>query len=311
MRLGWVSSRKGPLAMLLPGLRLLPPGMAARLAAGLGRAEYRVNPSLRRRYVDALARAGRQLGCDWDVPTLGRHLAGNQVRWRLRDRLFDGQSDARVAPLLRVDGRDHLDAALSEGRGAILLVNHFGAFLMPAHWLMRQGYPLRWLAERPRHVSRLLSKEFQTEGPTGQRRLFLSRKASPGESASAIMRAGRVLASGALVMIAGDVRWSGPNTASARFLGRHYTFTTTWAALAAVTGAPVLPAFGLMDPDGSHHIEFLPPFHVPPDALQTGTLSHWVQNYLDALEQQVRSHPDNSSDYFFWAESHEYQTEAG
>lgn len=191
------------------------------------------------------------------------------------------------------------------------MINHFGAFLMPAHWLMRQGYVLRLQAERSRHVSRLLAREFQTEGPTGQRRLFLSRNASPGESDSEIMRAGRVLSSGALVMIAGDVRWSGPRTAPARFLGRYYTFTTTWAALAAVTGTPVLPAFGLLNPDGSHHVEFLPPFHVPTDAPQTGALAHWVQNYLDVLEQRIRSHPDNSSDYFFWAESQDYQTGAG
>lgn len=64
--------------MLLPGLRLLPPHMAARL----GQVEYQVNPSLRRRYANALDRAGRHLGCDWDLTTLDRGLAGYQVRWR-------------------------------------------------------------------------------------------------------------------------------------------------------------------------------------------------------------------------------------
>src|SRR5581483_12209144 len=129
----------------------------------------------------AVRRGAEHFGCAWDVPVLARRLAGNHVRWHARDQLFDGLSNEQAGELLCVVGREHVEAALREGRGLILLFNHFGPFLMPAHWLVRQGYPLRWFTERPRHISRLVSATFQTDGPLGQRELFISRNLGPSE----------------------------------------------------------------------------------------------------------------------------------
>ena len=88
-------------------------------------------------------------------------------------------------------GRDHLDSALGEKQGVILLGNHFGAHMLPAHWLVRNNYPLRLFMERPRHVSRFLTRYFETQGPLGQDKLFISRKAGPAEAAASIMRSAR------------------------------------------------------------------------------------------------------------------------
>jgi predicted LPLAT superfamily acyltransferase len=311
MRLGLLNARKGLLQVLLPTLKRLPPRAAARVVGGLGRAEYAMNPGLRRRYDGATARAAAHFGIPWDAPDLARRLVGNELRWRVRDHLLDGRPDDQVEPLLTAAGRGHLDAALARGRGAVLLFNHFGAFLMPAHWLVRHGYRLRWLTERPRNVSRLLSRDFGEDGPDGQARLFMSRHADPAEGATSVRRAVRLLKSGWVVQIAGDVRWGGPRAAAARFLGRRYTFSTTWVTLAALSGAPVVPAFGMMREDGSCRVEFQGAFDVPPEAAR-GHAGEYVQAYLDRLEDRVRAHPDNSSDYFFWAETGEFAVgEAG
>jgi KDO2-lipid IV(A) lauroyltransferase len=309
MRLGWLNVRKGLLLVLMPWLRLLPPGLALRFVSALGGAEYTLNPALRHRYDAALSRAAGHFGCHWDLPSVGRALAGNQLRWRVRDHLLDGVPDDRAAPILAAQGRDELDAALAEGKGVILLFNHFGAFLMPAHWLVRHGYPLRWFTERPRNISKMLARTFASDGPTGQRKLFMSRKADRPEGATAIRQAVRILQAGMIVQVAGDVRGTGPRSAPARFLGRTYTFTTTWISLAALAGAPVVPSFGRMEPDGSYLVEFLPAFHVPPDAAKAGLASPWVQRVLDLIEERVRLNPANSSDYFFWEETGEYLAE--
>jgi KDO2-lipid IV(A) lauroyltransferase len=306
MRLGFLNVRRGVLQAILPALRLLPPRTASRLVASLGRAEFVLNPPMRRRFQNALRRGARHFGCEWDIATVGKDLAGNNLRWRARDLLLDGLSNDIVAPMFHVQGRDYLDAALAEGRGVLLLFNHFGACLMPAHWLVREGYPLRWFTERPRHISKLVEQSFQTDGPLGQAKLFMSRKSGPVEGGAAIRRAVRLLKAGMVVQVAGDVRWTGARTAPGTFLGRTYTFTTTWITLAALTGAPVVPAFAVMDPDGTYRIEFLQPFHVPEEATSAEGASRWVQAYLDLIEERVRRHPDNSSDYFFWAESPEY-----
>ena len=289
---------------LLPALRALPPRAALKLVARLGRLEYAVNFRRRRRYGAAVRQAARHFGVDWDANQTGRELAANQFRWRARDLLLDNLSDLQAEPFFHVRGQDALESALAKGRGVILLFNHFGAFLMPAHWLVRRGFPLRWFTERPRQISRLVSRDFGDDGPLGQRKLFISRRLSPGEGSTAIRHAMRILHAGLIVQIAGDVRWTGGRTAPGILLGKRYHFTTTWITLAAMTGSPVVPVYSTMRPDGSCDLEFLSPFEVAPDTprnpIETARL---VQQNLDEIEARIKLHPDNSLDYLFWTES--------
>jgi KDO2-lipid IV(A) lauroyltransferase len=295
--------RKGLLRLILPALRALPPRQAARMVAAIGRTEYGLVPGLRLR-CDRAIRAGEQyFGCHWDIQAIAREMAGNQVRWRTRDQLLDGLVGEQVARLFDVVGREQFDAALAQRKGVILLGNHFGAHLLPAHWLVRQGYELRLFMERPHHISKFLSGGFETDGPFGQRKLFISRRAGVTESAGSILRAARILKAGMAVLIAGDVRWTGPTTAPARFLGKQYTFSATWVALAALTGAPVVSVFCRMERSGIHSLEFLPPFHIPAESGQGAGAVAYVQDCLDRIEARVREHPDNSNDYFFWDET--------
>jgi KDO2-lipid IV(A) lauroyltransferase len=274
------------------------------MVAGIGRTEYRVLKGLRQRVDQAILHGSHHFGTTWNIEEVGRELAGNQIRWRTRDQLLDGLSQERVAPLFSVEGREGFDAALQRGHGVVLLCNHFGSHMMPAHWLMREGYPLRLFMERPRHISKFLSQRFDTDGPTGQKRLFISRKASPAEAASSIMRASRVLRDGMILMIAGDVRWAGALTSEAEFLGRRYSFSNTWVKLAAMSGAPVVPDFCRIDDQGGYQLSFLDQFTVPSDGADPESVGDWVQGCLRTIESQVARHPANSNEYFFWAETH-------
>jgi lauroyl/myristoyl acyltransferase len=258
---------------------------------------------LRHRVDQAVIHGRHHFGASWDVTEVGRELAGNQIRWRTRDRLLDGLPQDRVAPLFTVRGREALDARLREGRGVVLLCNHFGSHMMPAHWLMREGYPLRLFMERPRHISRFLARQFDTDGPTGQKKLFISRRATPAEAAGSILRASRVLSAGMILMIAGDVRWSGAHTSAAEFLGHRYDFSNTWVKLAAMTGAAVVPVFCRFDEDGAFQLEFLDPYTVPRDHTDAEQVAGHVQNYLRVIETHVARSPANSNDYFFWSEA--------
>jgi KDO2-lipid IV(A) lauroyltransferase len=305
MRRRGLNLRKGLLRLILPMLRRLPPPAATALITGIGQTEYRVVRGLRIRFDRAVARGESYFQAHWDVARVGRELAGNQIRWRTRDQLLDGLPDKTVASLISVRGADVLERAISELRGVILLGNHFGAHLVPAHWVIRQGYALRLFMERPHHVSRLLSQQFDSEGPLGQKKLFISRKSDAGESAAAVLRATRVLKAGMVVFIASDVRWSGANVAPARFLGQRYDFSATWVKLAALSGAPVVPVFCSMTADGMHELEFLEPWYVPSTSSEAD-IARWVQRSLDEIEARVRRDPANSNEYFFWSESDDW-----
>jgi phosphatidylinositol dimannoside acyltransferase len=294
--------RKGFLKAFLPVFRALPLPMASRVVSGIGRLEYQLSPSIRQSFDAAVAQGRTVLGGDWDAGQVSRELAGNHVLWRTRDLLLDGVPDQRALDMFTIEGKEHLEAAIGEEKGCIVLANHFGAHLLPAHWLFRANYPVRFYMERPRHISRYMSRHFQTDGPLGQDKLFISRQGVPADSASSILRAARAIRAGLLLYLAGDVRWTGKLTETAEFLGRPLRFSTTWVVLAALTEAPVVMVFCRMELDGRYHMEFRPAFHVPKDVPERGETAHWVRHFMEILEEQVRKHPTNSNDYFFWSD---------
>lgn len=296
--------RKRMVRWLLPLLRAGSPRTAARLLAGFGRAEHDLLPAVRRRQTDAVKRWSWHLGCDWDVARVSRELAGNEARWRARDLLLDGLDDRQLDRVVKVQGRDRLDSARAEGKGVVLLGNHYGSHLVPSHWLIRKGYPLRLYMERPHHVSKLLGHHLDSDGPLGQAGMLISRKRTgSADSAAMVLRAVKVLRAGMVLCLAGDVRWTGPNTAAARFLGEELSFTATWVILAALSGAPVVPVFCRMSPNGAYGLEFRPAFHVPKDTLTTGETPRYVQQFLDSVEDQIRHDPANGNEYALWSES--------
>jgi KDO2-lipid IV(A) lauroyltransferase len=284
----------------MPILRRVPAPVSAVVIEGLGWINYRLVPGNTEIYERAVRRGRDELGENWDDPAVARRLASGLVHWRSRDRLLDGLTDAQALRRFEVEGREHLDKAYAQKRGVILLGNHFGSHLHPTHWMYREGYPLRLFMERPRNVSRYMSDQFQTDGPLGQEKLFISRRSTPTEAAGSILRAMRILNAGMVLQIAGDVRWQGAHTAPGHFLGSTYLFSTTWVVLAAMTGAPVVPTFCRPDGRGRYRLEFLPAFWVPADTPKNGQATVYVQRGLDAIAEQVRQHPDQSNDYFTW-----------
>jgi lauroyl/myristoyl acyltransferase len=288
------------LRVLMPLLSRAPAPVSATVIEGLGWINYKLVPGNREIYERAVRRGRDETGEDWDDRVVARRLASGLVHWRSRDRLLDGLTDEQALRRFDVEGRDHLDRAYAQKSGVILLGNHFGSHLHPSHWLYREGYPLRLFMERPRHVSKYMTGQFQTDGPLGQEKLFISRRSTPTEAAASILRAMRILNAGMVLQIAGDVRWQGAHTAPAHFLGSTYLFSTTWVILAAMTGAPVVPVFCRPDGRGQYVLEFLPAFRVTADAPRNGQDARYVQRALDAIAEQVRQHPDQSNDYFTW-----------
>ncbi len=298
-----VGLQRHALRVLLPVLRHAPAPLSAAVVDGLGWINFALVPGNKAIYRRAIERGRDELGEDWDPTATARRLASGLVHWRSRDRLLDGLADDQALGRFEVQGRDHLDRAYDQKRGVILLGNHFGSHLHPTHWLYREKYPLRLFMERPRNVSKYMTGQFETDGPLGQEKLFISRRSTPSEAAGSILRAMRILNAGMVLQIACDVRWHGAHTAPGHFLGSTYPFSTTWVVLAAMTGAPVVPAFCRPDGRGRYLLDFLPAFRVPADTPRDGQAATFVQRGLDAVADQVRRHPDQSNDYFTWPRS--------
>jgi KDO2-lipid IV(A) lauroyltransferase len=181
-----------------------------------------------------------------------------------------GFDDPHLWPLV---GREHLDAALALGRGAILATGHLGWWLLIAPILRVHGYAV-----------------VQTAGPyfEKQRRRghgFLG----PDDIAVTldVRPIFAALARNRPVLIAGDGRHS-LEFAPAILLGRSYPLPTGFMKIAMATRCPVLPVFGLEGARrGSILIEVRPPLRVDPARSAVANLAE----YARVLDHQLRRTP--------------------
>jgi phosphatidylinositol dimannoside acyltransferase len=116
----------------------LPPGTEVRANRLLGRVVAKAARGKRDQVAENLARAFP--GADVD-PIIDRlfetHFMEQYISWSFHR--IDRETWPRY---LRLEGREHLDAALAGGKGAVLLHPHMGAAQMPLAVLGVLGYPV-------------------------------------------------------------------------------------------------------------------------------------------------------------------------
>lgn len=245
---------------LVTMLRALPSGGADRLGAALGWLWYRVVPI--RRSV-ARENVGRALSVDDPgreaiVRAMYLHLGRSFVEL-LR---FGGRS---LAPeMLQVEGRDHLEAAIGNGRGALILTAHLGNWEL----LVRSAT----LADRPGLV---VTKTFRAGWAEAVWRAL--RRGGPelvtaGGSARRIVHA---LRDGALVGYVLDQHDPGRRAVRLPFFGRDAATSPDLVRLARLSGAAIVPVFTWREGRG-HVIRIEPPVELAdlndePDWVEQGT----------------------------------------
>lgn len=152
----------------------------------------------------------------------------------------------------RLEGAEHLDAALEAGRGAVLWVAHFCFHALAAKKALRlAGYPV-WHLSRPEHgfsrsalgIALFNGIRVEAEGEHLAGRIVFER-ARPGAAALA---AQRVLKRNGIVSItAGD--WEGQRIAEIDFFGGRLELAVGAPGLARLTGASLLPVFTVRGAD--------------------------------------------------------------
>jgi phosphatidylinositol dimannoside acyltransferase len=178
------------------------------------------------------------------------------------------------------EGREHIDAALAEGRGAICALPHMGNWDAAGRWLAVLGYPMAAVAEvlRPprlfelfvRHREELGIRVVPLAGGTGRQLASL-------------------LADNWIVALVADRDLSGRGIEVEMF-GARRRIPTGPALLALSSGAPLLPC-ALYTRDDGWHIEIGAPVAVE----QTGDRRTDATAISEALacrfERAVSAHP--------------------
>lgn len=259
--------------------RLLPRGWVYRLARFEGGLAYLLKPPRRRVVARNLA-----------------PFAKDQSELKKMTRRFFEFSKLRVLLLLlflemkpeewerhfAVEGVEHLDSALAEGKGVVLLGSHLNSkgVLITVMLLRSRGYD----------VNLALPSEDELHGATLFARFVLRRS----ERASLKERLGGFfvqfnvrpivsrLARNAVVAQTGD-GWHSAAFKSVPFLGRSLPFTTGMLSVAQSTGAMVVP-FNVVGEPPALRAVLSPPFAIPRGDDPGAELAAAVARYAKTLE---------------------------
>jgi Kdo2-lipid IVA lauroyltransferase/acyltransferase len=188
---------------------------------------------------------------------------------------------ARQLANVEWEGEERVRLALAQGKGILFCTGHFGFWEQQALAHALKFEPMAVMA-RPLDNPKLHDLLERIRGSNGNAVVYRH---------GAVRRALRLLAEGKSVGILIDQHMTSPDAIYVDFFGRQAATTSTLAALAIRTRAPVIPLFAFPLPGGryrmiyEHPVE--PPPHDSPDAVR-----EFTQRCTDVLEMHVRRRPE-------------------
>ena len=189
-------------------------------------------------------------------------------------------------------GREHLIAAVAQGRGGILLMSHMGNWEAGARLLRRNIPDLRLMLYMGRRAKEQIER-LQKEDLVASGIRILAADPQSG-SAFDLVEGAAFLKSGGFVSMAGDVVWRPEQQAVAvRFLGHTVRLPEAPFMLALVSRAPLYIFFATKRGTRQYHFSVSGPVAVtaPSRGLRREAVAQAAQTYADHLEAQVRRNP--------------------
>jgi len=168
---------------------------------------------------------------------------------------FDRITENRLRRMVTVEGWENLQRAEKKKRGVILLLSHFGSFLLPLPFLAYKGYCVHQVAGKP-----LISRH-----DVMGKKIFEARKRQTDKMPLSFLLTNkylgpvvRALRKGDVVVIAFDGR-SATEMLPMSLLNRMAQFSPGPFKLAKRTGAVILPTFVVRGDNNKHRIIFESP----------------------------------------------------
>jgi lauroyl/myristoyl acyltransferase len=282
-----------------PLLALLPAGLAYRAACLRADLAFRSWPEKR----GEVARNLRQV--------LGEELSKQEAERLARDifrirsceviDLMRLRGRARsLGKLVEIRGREHLDAALAEGKGAILCSAHLGSYDCAFSLLHIGGFPVtsigRWWWNYPPGGSFVVRRmwDFVFARRVQRHRQRPNIEPWPGRLQVAVQAAAALRGNGVVTICseAPPLDAELNRTIEVPFLGRQARFLPGVVTLARLTGAPVLMASVHRSADYRHQVlEISSP--VPMD----GETAAAFERCAAAMGAAIKAHP---AEWDFW-----------
>jgi lauroyl/myristoyl acyltransferase len=248
-------------AAVAPVAACLPAALGYRIACLRGDWEYRCRPGKRAELIRNLGR----LSVGESGPDATQWLARQWFRFASCEAIDVMRLRYRARPLRRlveIRGREHLEAALAGGKGAILCSAHFGSYDCAFSLLGASGFPVttigRW---QHNYTVGLSSAERRFWDLVHARRLRRHRhrpniepwtgRVAVAAQAASVLRANEVLT---IAIDAPPLEQDLARTVQVPFLGRRARLLPGAVTLAQLTGAPLLMGFMYRTADYRHQV---------------------------------------------------------
>jgi len=187
-----------------------------------------------------------------------------------------------------------------QGRGALLLVSHFGSFeVMRVTGQRQHQLPLRIVVDRQHGA--MLTQLLEALDPALAAGVIDASQRGP--TLALVLK--QALDQGHLLGLMADRAHAGQRTVDVQFMNRPAPLPENPWVLASVLQVPVILAFGIYEGGNRYRIRFelLAQRVVLPRASRSLAIQGYAQAYADRLEAQVRAAPYNWFNFHdFWSD---------
>ncbi len=220
----------------------------ARLAAD---AYFKFDRHARESVCANLRAVGGDEAAAFEVRALARNVFQSFGRYLTEFFGFENFSGQYIDRHMLIQGREHVDAALKAGRGALFCSGHYSNWELGPAAVAHMGYAV--MAVTQMHSDRRINQ------------LFVKQRAKRGvevvHSRDGAIRAMKTLKQNRTVAMLGDRPTGGP-TVSVTWFGRTTQFPQGPWRIALRTGAALLPTFIVRRPDNSYFLEIGAPIKI-------------------------------------------------
>jgi Kdo2-lipid IVA lauroyltransferase/acyltransferase len=261
-------------------LSLLPHGAVRVLGASFGVLFYTLDRAHRRIAVSNLMQAFPSRSAQ-ECRAIARGVFAHFGRLLFEILKFSTLSPAQMMRRVEFEGEDRARHAYAHGKGVLFFTGHFGFWELHA---LVHGLRLRPIGVLARaldnpDLNHLLE---QVRSKTGNSVIYRQ---------GAVRRVLKTLAAGEGVALLIDQHMHSPDAIWVNFFQRPAATTSTLAALALRTGAPVVPVFAVPLPAGRYRMIYEHPVE-PPASDRPDAIREFTQRCTDVLEMYVRRRPD-------------------
>jgi Kdo2-lipid IVA lauroyltransferase/acyltransferase len=214
-------------------------------------------------------------------------------------------SDEERRAAIPLTGAEHLNAALAKGNGVIVLSAHLGNFFLLGTRLAMEGHAVHVLINQAKDS--LLAKLMDR-----YRSLIRLRTIHARPRRQALREINAVLRASGIVMIIADEYRKASGVPTTLF-GRTVLARRGPVTLAARTGAAVVPAYMIRQPDGSLKLVIEPELDLVRSTRGRGKTTENVLRMTKWLERTVRAYPDqwNWMNIRWWRDNEGQRSEVG